>query len=103
MRKGSSGSIELYALQIQCISFRYRSKELNVILWPAYASAQFFMVYRGFLLYDQINNSVTVRKLADCRFITNLRAASRTSAASPARTHAMDPARCGLYFCLNPF
>ena len=50
MRKGSSGSIELYALQIQCISFRYRSKELNVILWPAYASAQFFMVYRGFLL-----------------------------------------------------
>lgn len=31
MRKGSSGSIELYALQIQCISFRYRSKELNVI------------------------------------------------------------------------
>ena len=50
MRKGSSGSIELYALQIQCISFRYRSKELNVILWPAYASAQFFMVSRGFLL-----------------------------------------------------
>ena len=50
MRKGASGSIELYALQIHCISFRYRSKELNVILWPAYASAQFFMVYRGFLL-----------------------------------------------------
>ena len=49
MRKGSSGSIELYALQIQCISFRYRSKELNVILWPAYA-AQFLTVYRGFLL-----------------------------------------------------
>lgn len=50
MRKGSSGSIELYALQIHCIAFRYRSKELNVILWPAYASAQFFMVYCGFLL-----------------------------------------------------
>ena len=48
--KGSSGSIELYALQIQCISFRYRSKELNVILWPDYASAQFLTVYRGFLL-----------------------------------------------------
>lgn len=50
MWKGSSGSIELYALQIQCISFRYRSKELNVILWPDYASAQFLTVYRGFLL-----------------------------------------------------
>ena len=50
MRKGSSGSIELYAMQIQCISFRYRSKELNVILWPDYASAQFLTVYRGFLL-----------------------------------------------------
>lgn len=61
MRKGSSGSIELYALQIQCISFRYRSKELNVILWPAYASAQFFMVYRGChcrsVVYDRFSDA----------------------------------------------
>lgn len=48
MRKGSSGSIELYALQIQCISFRYRSKELNVILWRIMRRRNFSRFTAGF-------------------------------------------------------